>query len=132
MGDFLKLISGGSGEIWLSVQLLSIMPQFLLMICLMFSESVLYVVTNTTLSFVSLGGFCCNNVGLSKSFVLMYTFLGYCFYTAAPESVPSRPRSMRKGDRQRKLNQRETFWIDKLQTTKHPGLNDDLDFTPFL
>ncbi len=42
------------------------------------------------------------------------------------------PPSIRKGDRQRKLNQRETFWIYKLQATKHPGFNEDLDFTVFL
>ena len=42
------------------------------------------------------------------------------------------PSSIQKGDRQRKPNQREAFWIDKLQATKRPGLNEDLDFTAFL
>ncbi len=42
------------------------------------------------------------------------------------------PPPEKKGDRQRKLNQQETFWIDKLQATKHPGLNEDQDFTAFL
>ncbi len=47
-----------------------------------------------------------------------------CFVFVSP--------SIRKVDRQRKLNQRETFWIDKLRATKHPGLNKDLDFPVFL
>lgn len=42
------------------------------------------------------------------------------------------PSFIRKGNRQRKLNQRETFWNDKLQATKHPGIDEDLDFTAFL
>ncbi|KAK6276777.1 hypothetical protein J4Q44_G00392320 [Coregonus suidteri] len=33
------------------------------------------------------------------------------------------PASIRKGDRLKQLNQRECFWIYKLQTTKYPGCN---------
>jgi len=40
-------------------------------------------------------------------------------------------RSIKKGDRQSKLNQRETLWIFKLQSTKYPGLNEEFDFTIF-
>lgn len=42
------------------------------------------------------------------------------------------PDSMRKGNRLKKLQQCETFWIYKLQATKYPGLNEDLDFSVFL
>ena len=42
------------------------------------------------------------------------------------------PASIRKGDRLKQLNQRESFWIYKLQDTKYPGLNKDMDFSPFL
>ncbi|XP_055767325.1 uncharacterized protein LOC129842721 [Salvelinus fontinalis] len=42
------------------------------------------------------------------------------------------PASIRKGDRLKQLNQRESFWIYKLQATKYPGLNEDMDFSPFL
>jgi hypothetical protein len=31
---------------------------------------------------------------------------------------------IRKGDRLKRLNQRERFWIYKLQATKYPGLNE--------
>ena len=40
--------------------------------------------------------------------------------------------SIRKGDRLKQLNQRESFGIYKLQATKYPGLNEDMDFSPFL
>ena len=42
------------------------------------------------------------------------------------------PLSLRKGDRQKQLNQRESFWIDKLQATSYPGLNEELDLSVFL
>ncbi len=40
--------------------------------------------------------------------------------------------TIRKGNRELKLNQRETFWIYKLKANMYPGLNEDLDFTHFL
>ena len=42
------------------------------------------------------------------------------------------PASIRKGDRLKQLNQKERFWIYKLQATKYPGWNEDMDFSPFL
>lgn len=39
---------------------------------------------------------------------------------------------VRGGDRLKKLNQRETFWIHHLEAMEHPGLNEDIDFTCFL
>ena len=42
------------------------------------------------------------------------------------------PASIRKEDRLKQLNQWERFWIYKLQATKYPGLNEDMDFSPFL
>lgn len=36
------------------------------------------------------------------------------------------------GDKLRTLSQRETFWIDTLKATQYPGLNEDLDLSPFL
>ncbi len=45
------------------------------------------------------------------------------------ESVPP---NIRGGDRVKKLLQRETFWIVTLQATKPPGLNDEVDYLPFL
>ena len=38
----------------------------------------------------------------------------------------------RGGDRLKRLLQRETFWIDKLRATSAPGLNEEIDFSPFL
>ena len=38
----------------------------------------------------------------------------------------------RGGDRLRKLNQRETFWIHSLDALCAPGLNEDIDFMCFL
>ena len=38
----------------------------------------------------------------------------------------------RGGDRLRKLNQRETFWIHSLDALCTPGLNEDIDFMCFL
>lgn len=40
--------------------------------------------------------------------------------------------NIRGGDREKRLCQRETFWIDQLKATQYPGLNDDLDFSVFL
>ena len=42
------------------------------------------------------------------------------------------PNNIRGGDRLKKLLQRETFWIVTLKATKSPGLNDEIDFLPFL
>lgn len=40
--------------------------------------------------------------------------------------------SQRGGDQLKYLLQRETFWIVNLKATEPPGLNDDIDFSPFL
>ncbi len=40
--------------------------------------------------------------------------------------------SNRGGDRSRRLLQRETFWIFKLDAMVYPGLNEKIDYTPFL
>lgn len=40
--------------------------------------------------------------------------------------------SMRGGDRLNRLLQRESFWIYTLKATQYPGLNGELDFSPFL
>ena len=42
------------------------------------------------------------------------------------------PNSIRGGDRLKRLLQRESFWIYTLKATQHPGLNGELDFSPFL
>lgn len=41
-------------------------------------------------------------------------------------------KNIRGGDRLKTLSQRETFWIDILQATHPPGLNEDIDFSVFL
>lgn len=41
-------------------------------------------------------------------------------------------KNIRGGDRLKRLLQRETWWIVKLNATTFPGLNDDVDFSPFL
>ncbi len=38
----------------------------------------------------------------------------------------------RGGDRIRRLNQRETFWIHQLDALRYPGLNEDIEFKCFL
>ncbi len=40
--------------------------------------------------------------------------------------------SKRGGDKLKKLLQRETYWIYTLKALTSPGLNEDLDCTPFL
>lgn len=40
--------------------------------------------------------------------------------------------SIRGGDRLKILLQRESFWIYTLKATQYPGLNGELDFSPFL
>ncbi|KAJ0060014.1 hypothetical protein NL108_018667 [Boleophthalmus pectinirostris] len=40
--------------------------------------------------------------------------------------------TIRGGDRLKKLLQRETYWIYTLKATQFPGLNGELDFSPFL
>ena len=42
------------------------------------------------------------------------------------------PKATRGGDRLKKLLQRETFWIVSLKSTVFPGLNDEIDYSPFL
>ncbi|KAK7879644.1 hypothetical protein WMY93_033648 [Mugilogobius chulae] len=42
------------------------------------------------------------------------------------------PKSWRGGDKLKLLLQRETFWIVTLNATTFPGLNDEIDFVPFL
>lgn len=42
------------------------------------------------------------------------------------------PENVRKGDRQRLLNQQDSRWIHKLQAMTHPGLNDSTDMVAFL
>ena len=42
------------------------------------------------------------------------------------------PHTLRGGDRQKQLNQRESFWIFKLKATQYPGLNEDLEYHHFL
>lgn len=41
-------------------------------------------------------------------------------------------KSIRGGDRLKLLLQRETFYIYELQATVYPGLNEEIDFSPFL
>lgn len=81
IGDLLKLEDAVQGKSGCTVQSQSflIMPQFLSITCLKFSASLLYSMTNTTLSFVCLRGFHCTNVCLSKSFALVYAFLRMMF-----------------------------------------------------
>ncbi len=61
-------------------------------------------------------------------------------YASVHDSNPSSLRiiglevvtgSIRKGDKQRLL-QREAFWIFQLKATIFPGLNEELDLTPYL
>ena len=40
--------------------------------------------------------------------------------------------SIRGGDRLKHLLQKESFWIYTLKATQYPGLNGELDFSPFL
>ena len=47
----------------------------------------------------------------------------------AIEVVPS---SRRGGDRLKRLLQRETFWIFQLKAMVYPGLNEEIDYSPFL
>lgn len=42
------------------------------------------------------------------------------------------PQSNMGGDRLNKLLRRETYWIDKLKAMTPPGLNEEIDFSPFL
>lgn len=40
--------------------------------------------------------------------------------------------SKKGGDKLKILSQRETFWIETLKATHFPGLNEDIDYSPFL
>ncbi len=42
------------------------------------------------------------------------------------------PSSLRGGDRLKRLLQRETFWIYTLRSSTHSGLNEEIDYSPFL
>ena len=42
------------------------------------------------------------------------------------------PNDTRMGDRLKLLLQRETYWIHTLKATCWPGLNEEIDFSPFL
>ena len=42
------------------------------------------------------------------------------------------PNHRRGGDRLKHLLQRETFWIFKLKAMEFPGLNEEIDYSPFL
>lgn len=42
------------------------------------------------------------------------------------------PVNLRGGDRLKLLLQRETYWIHTLNATVHPGLNEEIDFSPYL
>lgn len=42
------------------------------------------------------------------------------------------PHNLKRGDRLQQLLRRETFWIDNLNAMTHPGLNEEIDFCPFL
>lgn len=47
----------------------------------------------------------------------------------ALEHIPTAPRG---GDRLKTLLQKETFWIHTLDAMNYPGLNEEIDFRPFL
>lgn len=42
------------------------------------------------------------------------------------------PLTARGGDRLKHLLKRETFWIHTLSATFYPGLNEEIDFAPYL
>ena len=46
--------------------------------------------------------------------------------------IESVEKDLRGGDRIKKLLQRETFWIEALGATHYPGLNEVIDFSPYL
>ena len=48
------------------------------------------------------------------------------------EGLESIQKNIRGGDRLKLLLQRETFYIYQMKATIYPGLNEDIDFTPFL
>lgn len=48
------------------------------------------------------------------------------------EGIEHIEKPTRGGDRLNRLLQRETFWIDKFNALNHPGLNEEIDFRPFL
>jgi len=41
-------------------------------------------------------------------------------------------KSIRRGDILKQLLQRETFWIWSLKAMDYPGLNEEIDYRPFL
>lgn len=41
-------------------------------------------------------------------------------------------KTVRGGDRLKRLLQRETFWIWSFKAMEHPGLNEEMDYRPFL
>lgn len=48
------------------------------------------------------------------------------------EGIESVEQSIRGGDRLNKLLQRETYWIFKFDAMVYPGLNEEIDFRPYL
>lgn len=48
------------------------------------------------------------------------------------EGLESIKESIRGGNRLQRLLQRETFWIFKLDAMTYPGLNEEIDYRPFL
>ncbi len=48
------------------------------------------------------------------------------------EGLETIKKNIRGGDRLKSLLQRETFYIYELQATVYPGLNEEIDFSPFL
>ncbi len=48
------------------------------------------------------------------------------------EGIDMIEQPIRGGDRLKKLLQRETFWIFSFEALTHPGLNEEVDFRPFL
>ena len=41
-------------------------------------------------------------------------------------------KTVRGGDRLKRLLQRETFWIWSFKAMEYPGLNEEIDYRPFL
>ena len=48
------------------------------------------------------------------------------------EGIEQIGKPVRGGDRLKKLLQRETFWIFSFDAMIYPGLNEEIDFKPFL
>ena len=53
-------------------------------------------------------------------------------YSLKAQAIEVVPNARRRGDRLKRLLQRETFWIFQLRATEFPGLNEEIDYSPFL